>query len=542
MNLANGHSTDLKHISRLPPVKKKIRQKVVVYANIDRMLTERFVAAIQSPTNITVPGSKDAGIFLHELRPLPGLQQTFKRSVSAPNCVAVSETHIFAAQSEKATVHVYNREKGYHEATVPFNEKITCLTLAASGLVLLLGTEGGRVIAWEIATGRLSSTSHAHLQAVTCLTGDASSHFILSGSCDATVLIWSLSELLTFSSSDSSSSRNVLPLHSLSAQRGPITALAMAYGHGPTYIAISASEDRTILVWDCKKGTTLRTYLLRDIPRALVMDRCDRGFYTIYEDGSVQLIDLMRNYDLVNDVYDGDATAPIQPRDSCLWKAEGQELGSGVSLGLSWDGTQLLSGHSSGKIATWDVPRGNFMSVLAVLPGPVSSITMLPITGLELVEKKSSGISILGITKPRIINTETESGTPGNYTMASQLKSSFIATRFRASQPPGKEMLGSLGCALARPSYSSKVLESGQLGHRITSPLSTIAMNGEVQKLMEASTNNDNQQEANELVDLRVRNHTLVEQISHLQNLQRASFVQLRKKTMTIDTLVKDHH
>lgn len=114
------------------------------------MLTEHFVASIQTPSKTAAAGSKDVHIFLHELQPLPSVRQAFKRSATAPNCLAVSDTHIFAAQAEKAVVHVYSRDRGNHEATIPFNEKITCLALAAGGLVLLLGTDGGRIMAWEV--------------------------------------------------------------------------------------------------------------------------------------------------------------------------------------------------------------------------------------------------------------------------------------------------------------------------------------------------------------------------------------------------------
>jgi len=114
------------------------------------MLTEHFVASIRAPEKVANSGFKDFGIFLHELQPLAGQRQVFKRSATAPNCLAVTDTHVFAAQAEKAVVHVYNREKGNHEATIPFNEKITCVALAASDSVLILGTEGGRVMAWEV--------------------------------------------------------------------------------------------------------------------------------------------------------------------------------------------------------------------------------------------------------------------------------------------------------------------------------------------------------------------------------------------------------
>jgi pre-rRNA-processing protein IPI3 len=115
------------------------------------MLSEHFIASISTPAkapNTSV--TKDAGIFVHELQPIAGQRSIFKKSATPPQCLAVSEWHIFAAQQGKALVHVYNREKGNQEAIIPFRERITCLALAYKDTVLVLGTEEGRILLWEV--------------------------------------------------------------------------------------------------------------------------------------------------------------------------------------------------------------------------------------------------------------------------------------------------------------------------------------------------------------------------------------------------------
>jgi pre-rRNA-processing protein IPI3 len=115
------------------------------------MLTEHFVAAISASTKPNTGVTKDAGIFIHEHQPLTAQRHVFKKSATAPNGIAVSSSHVFAAQSEKAIVHVYSREKGNQEAIVPFPERIHSIALAAQDTVLLLGTESGRILAWEVS-------------------------------------------------------------------------------------------------------------------------------------------------------------------------------------------------------------------------------------------------------------------------------------------------------------------------------------------------------------------------------------------------------
>jgi pre-rRNA-processing protein IPI3 len=128
------------------------------------MLSELFVTSTLSASKANPTVSKDAGIAIHTLHPSPAIRATFKKSSSHANCLAVSDTHIFAAQAEKAVVHVYSRERGNQEAVVPFPERILSLTLAApkAGGVLILGTEGGRVILWEVRR-RLGPSLHSSI-------------------------------------------------------------------------------------------------------------------------------------------------------------------------------------------------------------------------------------------------------------------------------------------------------------------------------------------------------------------------------------------
>lgn len=118
------------------------------------MLTESFVASVLGPDKSpNAATTKDAGIHLYEYQPLPGLKSSFKKSSTKTNCLAVGASHIFAAQADKAVVHVYNRERGNQEALVPFSENICSLALVGNqdgAGILALGTEGGRLILWEV--------------------------------------------------------------------------------------------------------------------------------------------------------------------------------------------------------------------------------------------------------------------------------------------------------------------------------------------------------------------------------------------------------
>jgi hypothetical protein len=119
-----------------------------------KMLTEHFVASISTQTKANTGVTKDVGIFLHEFQPLAAQRHVFKNSATAPSGLAMGSSHVFAAQQGKGMVHYYNRDKSSKETLVPFPERIYSLALAAKDTVLLLGTESGRVLAWEVSTMR----------------------------------------------------------------------------------------------------------------------------------------------------------------------------------------------------------------------------------------------------------------------------------------------------------------------------------------------------------------------------------------------------
>lgn len=114
------------------------------------MLSEGFITAIRAQAkSANTAIAKDVGIYLHELQPAASIKASFKKSSAPVNALAVSSSHIFTAQADKAVIHVYSRERGNQEALISFPERIHSLTLAGDG-VLVLGTAEGRIILWEV--------------------------------------------------------------------------------------------------------------------------------------------------------------------------------------------------------------------------------------------------------------------------------------------------------------------------------------------------------------------------------------------------------
>ncbi|TVY23190.1 Pre-rRNA-processing protein [Lachnellula hyalina] len=332
------------------------------------MLSEGLITSIRAqPKSANTAIAKDVGIYLHELHPTHTIKSSFKKSSTPVNSLVASSTHIFAAQADKAVVHVYSRERGNQEALISFPERIHSLALVGDG-ILVLGTAEGRIILWEVCTGRQVSTPAAHLQTVSCLA--ATQLHLVTGSEDSNIHVWSIPRLLSLSSSETQQ-----PLRSLSNHRAAITSLAIGHSSSSTNICVSASKDNTILVWNYHTGDLLRTFLLPSTPFCLALDPCDRAVYAGFEDGSLQGIEFSHPNSIINPLYDTTLqTTPVQITTP-PWISP-SEPGAALCVGLSYDGTYLFSGHATGKIAQWDTGRRAFSSELTDLNAPVTNLLM----------------------------------------------------------------------------------------------------------------------------------------------------------------------
>ncbi|MCJ1248635.1 WD repeat-containing protein 18 [Trapelia coarctata] len=397
------------------------------------MLTESFIASILSSDKVSKnPVNKDAGIYFHECQPLPSLKSSLKKSSTKPNCLAVNASHIFAAQADKAVVHVYNRDRGNQEATIPFPEKISSLAMVGrydGAGILALGTEGGR-----LCTGRLVSTPQSHLQATTCIAVDPTSNFLLTGSPDSNVHVWTIPTLLSFSQPsghDPNQPSPYSPLRTLSNHRAAVSALITGHSGSSVNIAVSASQDNTCLIWDYHTGTLLHTFLFPSTPLCLALDPADRAFYAGYEDGSIQLVDFYKRPSLLHPIYDPSLrTTPTQPPPTDRWPLPAEGTSAALCVETSYDGTTLISGHENGKVHTWDIAKGRYSTQLADLTSSITNLHMLPPTGFPNQPKPA--LKVHNVIKPRYesalnsSNTASlSSGIPENYSFSAQFVSSI---------------------------------------------------------------------------------------------------------------------
>ncbi|KAF5730940.1 protein ROOT INITIATION DEFECTIVE 3-like isoform X3 [Tripterygium wilfordii] len=109
-------------------------------------------------------------------------------------------------------------------------EAIGPLSCTRDGMYLVGGASSGNAYIWEVTSGRLLKTWHAHSKALKCIVFSGDGSFLISGSGDGRICAWSIIG-------------------------GSITAMTFC-GVG----LLSASEDCTVCLWDITSWVIIRRF------------------------------------------------------------------------------------------------------------------------------------------------------------------------------------------------------------------------------------------------------------------------------------------
>lgn len=184
--------------------------------------------------------------------------------------------------------------------------------------------------------------------------------------------MWSLARLLEFDTQ-----AEYEPELTLSNHRGAITSLVVGQSTNPeTSICVSASKDKTCIVWNYQTGHVLRTLLFPSVPLCASLDPCARGLFVASEDGALYLVEFFGDSPLLGSRSAELASIVVQVK-SPLGVADA-EMGPPSCLAVSYDGTSILTGHAKGKILQWNLTENSHPTELANLNASVTNILFVP--------------------------------------------------------------------------------------------------------------------------------------------------------------------
>ncbi|TYH80586.1 hypothetical protein ES332_D03G142100v1 [Gossypium tomentosum] len=128
------------------------------------------------------------------------------------------------------------------------------ISCTKDGLYIAGGAPSGNAYLWEVTSGRLLRTWHAHHKSLKCMVFSDDDSLLLFGCTDGIISVWSMISLVDVEDSGSSPSL----LYYSSEHRSSITGLVtMSAGAGSIFI--SSSLDGTCKVWELVSGRHLQT-------------------------------------------------------------------------------------------------------------------------------------------------------------------------------------------------------------------------------------------------------------------------------------------
>jgi pre-rRNA-processing protein IPI3 len=285
------------------------------------------------------------------------------------------------------------------------------------------------------------------------------------------------------------------------------------------------SEDKSAIVWNYHKGQALRTYLLPELPQALALDPADRAVYVAYSDGSLQTLSFYDEVQItmatetLRDM--SSSHRPIQPATKSRFRAVVDKLGAALSLSVSWDGTSLISGHASGKVAAWDAAKGTCISAVASLPGPVTNLLYLEPTGFPMAREPTFKVHTVVKPKHDFGPTASDALVPLNYSLNMQFVGRLPSLHISATERSTGDR-SEFEEALSHPSFPRAMLEEGLAELAVWNAPSkgSVAPAADFLLLNESSVAETDLSQSNELQKVK-------KQLASLQRVQKATFRQL---------------
>ncbi|XP_073845418.1 protein qui-1 isoform X1 [Musca autumnalis] len=159
------------------------------------------------------------------------------------------------------TLKIWSLTREDEKYSVSHSDEITCFTITADSLYIITGSRDMSLKVWQATGGKLAQVLVGHSDAVTCVAVSVTNKTqVTSGSKDTNLIIWDL--------------HTGDEIHTLAGHLAPVIGVKVS-ADGST--AVSGSDDKTLIVWETKRGLALTSLQLHvPFPRFDISMDCSR--------------------------------------------------------------------------------------------------------------------------------------------------------------------------------------------------------------------------------------------------------------------------
>ncbi|XP_055839533.1 protein qui-1 isoform X2 [Episyrphus balteatus] len=173
---------------------------------------------------------------------------TLLQTIQGPyKTLAVTNNMKFAVSTNgDNSLKIWSLTREDEKYSVSHSDDITCFTITADSLYVITGSKDMSLKVWQATGGKLAQVLVGHTDAVTCVTVSVTNKTqVISGSKDFNLILWDL--------------HTGEEVHTLAGHLAQVTCVKVS-ADGTT--AVSGSDDKTIIVWETKRGLALTSLQL----------------------------------------------------------------------------------------------------------------------------------------------------------------------------------------------------------------------------------------------------------------------------------------
>ncbi|XP_065873369.1 protein ROOT INITIATION DEFECTIVE 3-like isoform X2 [Euphorbia lathyris] len=244
-------------------------------------------------------------------------------------------------------------------------EAIGPICCSMDGVYLAGGAASGNAYIWEVASGRLLKTWHAHQTSLKCMVFSNDDSFLISGSGDGMICVWSMISLLDVENIEVSSSL----LHYSLEHKSSISGLLTVSGSSNSTF-LSSSLDATCKAWDLASGRLVQTQEYQQAITAITLHPTEQFLFAGSKDGRIFISEV--NIGLMDEPFG------VLEEDQ-LVILEGHK---GSITALTFSALGLISASEDSTVCLWDASSWTTMLRFNYHKGPVTNVLVIPYSSL----------------------------------------------------------------------------------------------------------------------------------------------------------------
>ena len=325
--------------------------------------------------------------------------KTFKQNVSSSQGSGLlfdqggNPTGFISLQTDSKIINLWSLLKESPTHKFILNQKFTSISTSPNGNWLAGGTGEGSFLLWDLHSGDLVSSFHAHYSAISVIKFSFDSRLVVSGSQDGSVHVWFLNRIF------STDSVKIKPQIYWTDHLGTISDIFITRYSFEQCKILTCSADSYCHLYSAYSDNKICSFKLPTPATCCTVNSMESSVVVGGKDGNVYFFEI----NTLRQRITNDCTLLADSGSGC--KVLSTHEASITSLSFSPDELILLSASDDGTISCWDSNSLQLLRKISFFKGPIANIycTVLPV---DFTQCKNFSPSSIAPSLKRTVNND----------------------------------------------------------------------------------------------------------------------------------------